>query len=98
MADNFFRGLPLIGGRPRPLRFCDGKSNKLASRRRRVTTQTWLRTAARNSMAAHCRRPERYSDRGARDGFAGRLVAPNLAASWVLAPYRHRNVWRERAE
>src|SRR5271157_3815381 len=53
MADSFFRGLPLIGRRPRPLRFCGGKSNKLASRRKRVTTQTWLRTAARNSMAAN---------------------------------------------
>ena len=53
MADSFFRGLPLIGRQPRPLRFCGGKSNKLASRRKRVTTQTWLRTAARNSMAAN---------------------------------------------
>ncbi len=26
MVDSFFRGLPLIGRRPRPLRFCDGKS------------------------------------------------------------------------
>src|SRR6202051_3493306 len=49
-ADSFLWGLPLIAGRPRPLRFCGGKPNKLASRRRRVTTQTWLRTAARNSQ------------------------------------------------
>jgi hypothetical protein len=48
-----FWGLPFRGGRPRPLGLCGGKSNRLASRRNRVTTQTWLRTAARNSMAAN---------------------------------------------
>src|SRR5208337_903995 len=48
-----FQGLTFDRPRPRPLRFCGGKSNKLASRRKRVTTQTWLRTAARNSMAAN---------------------------------------------
>src|SRR5712671_4855114 len=52
-AESFFKRLPLIGGRPRRLRFCGGKANKLASSRKRVTTQTWLRTAARNSMAAN---------------------------------------------
>jgi hypothetical protein len=40
-----FMGLALDRGPPRPLRFCGGKPNKLASRRKRVTTQTWLRTA-----------------------------------------------------
>ena len=48
-----FHPLPRIGRRPGPLRFGGGKSNKLASRRKRVTTQTWLRTAARNSIAAN---------------------------------------------
>src|SRR3974377_2373091 len=53
MAESFFKRLPLTGGRPRPLCFCGGKANRLASRRSLVTTQTWLRTAARNSMAAN---------------------------------------------
>src|SRR5215813_3444252 len=53
MAESFLWGLPLIGRRPRPLRFGGGKWNRLASRRKRVTTQTWLPTAARNSMAAN---------------------------------------------
>src|SRR5271155_5452827 len=96
-ADSFFRGLPLIGRRPRPLHFCGGKPNKLASRRKRVTTQAWLRTAARNSIAANARRPGQYSDREASDGFAGRLGAPNQAASWVPAFYWHRGVWKGRA-
>src|SRR6266852_4606316 len=40
MAESFLRRLPLMGGRPRPLRFCGGKANRLASSRSLVTTQT----------------------------------------------------------
>ena len=48
-----FQGLTFDRPPPPPLCFCGGKSNKSASRRKRVTTQTWLRTAARNSTAAN---------------------------------------------
>ncbi len=47
------RRLPLRGGRPRvPLRRGGAGANRLASRRRRVTTQAWGLSAARNAMAA----------------------------------------------
>src|SRR5664279_4123085 len=52
-VESFFRRLPLVGGRPRPLRFCGGKPNRFASSRKRGTTQTRVRTAARNSIAAN---------------------------------------------
>jgi len=79
-------GLPLIAGRPRPLRFLRREAEQVASRRRRVTTQTWLRTFGQGIrwLQTRCRRPGRYSDRGASGGFAGRLGAPNRAAFWVL--------------
>lgn len=39
-SGKLFVGLAFVGGCPRPLGFCGAKSNKLASRRKRVTTRT----------------------------------------------------------
>src|SRR5258706_1092377 len=49
-AESFFKRLPLIGGRPRRLRFCGGKADKLGSNRNRGGTHTKLCTAARDSI------------------------------------------------
>ena len=61
---------------------CGGKPNKLASRRKRVTTQAYDCELQRGIrwLQTRCRRPGRYTDRGANDGFAGRPGARNQSS------------------